>query len=265
MNESTGSGFDAASKMTLNSAMSGNLFLDETSKFKSDAIDKSLEGISLSSDDVPCLCLDCMGEEPRGRWYHASINLTVAVIGTGVLALPQAFAQLNFIESVPGLVGSVVLVAAFVMNWYASLLLSSVHYATKEPTAIHPEGRRFKTFLEVSEYTLGKKWTAWLFTPMQFINLFSTGIAYMIAAGQNSQGVYVTYSGDNNTRTMYWTTGAATFQLVLCLFPSLESFKIFSSLGAWLSITYRYGNGDVLWTDICLLLAFWGRGGQHAM
>lgn len=257
MNASTMSGEFDASKMTLHSAQSGNLFLDDSKpSAKSSDLDKSIEGMSLSSDEQECLCLDCMGEEPRGRWYSASINLTVAVIGTGVLALPQAFAQLNFIESVPGLVGCVCLVAAFVMNWYASLLLSSVHYATKEPTLAHPEGRRLKTFLEVSEYTLGKKWTGWLFTPMQFINLFSTGIAYMIAAGQNSQGIYVTYSGDNNTRTMYWTTGAATFQLVLCLFPSLESFKIFSSLGAYLSITYRYGNsGDLCCRWICQAVA----------
>jgi hypothetical protein len=34
-----------------------------------------------------CLCLECMGEKPKGRWYHAAINLVVAVIGTGVLGL----------------------------------------------------------------------------------------------------------------------------------------------------------------------------------
>lgn len=85
---------------------------------------------------------------------------------TGVLGLPQAFAQLNLTPSVPGLIGSFALAAAFAMNWYASQLMSSVHFE-KEQTKLHPQGRRIKTYLEMSEYTIGKRWTKWLVTPLQ--------------------------------------------------------------------------------------------------
>lgn len=150
--------------------------------------------------------------------------------------LQQAFAQLNFTESAPGLVGCVALAAAFVLNWYVSRLLAYVHYT--EPTPQHPEGRRMKTFLEVSEHVLGKKWTN-ILTPFQVINLYSTSIAYLIAAGQNSQGVYQTYTNDTSTKLLVFTSAATVVQLILSLFPSLESFKFCSALGATLSIVYR--------------------------
>lgn len=65
----------------------------------------------------------------------------------------------------------------------------------------------------------------------------------MIATGQNLLGVYDSYApGGPVDKTWYWISFAALAQFVLALFPSLESFKFVSILGAVMSMFYRYGS-----------------------
>lgn len=48
---------------------------------------KSLSFSGSDGSDRPCLCLECRGEPPRGTWWEGAVNLTVCVIGTGVLGM----------------------------------------------------------------------------------------------------------------------------------------------------------------------------------
>lgn len=63
----------------------------------------------------------------------------------------------------------------------------------------------------------------------------------MIASGQNLQAVYLSYGSNQSIRMLWFTTGAMVVQLALTFFPSLESFKWMSGLGATMSVIYRYG------------------------
>ncbi|KNC78748.1 hypothetical protein SARC_08829 [Sphaeroforma arctica JP610] len=174
--------------------------------------------------------------EGQASWYHASLHLTTASIGTGILGLSKAFGYLNLITNAPGLVGCLFLSAAFVINWYTSWCLSKIHILA--PSKEYPKGRRLKTFLEVGSYAWGNKVANFILTPLQLLNCVGTGIAYLIVAGNNIQSLYRLYGGSEDTKLMFFTIAAILCQLVLCLFPSLESFQGMSFVGAMMSMVY---------------------------
>ncbi|XP_071713280.1 amino acid permease 4-like [Rutidosis leptorrhynchoides] len=125
----------------------------------------------LSSEQVPSTFFDDDGRPKRtGSLWSASAHIITAVIGSGVLALAWATAQLGWIA------GPTVLFMFSFITYYCSCLLASC-YRTGDPIT----GKRNYTYMEAVKSNLGGfKFKICGF--IQYFNLTGTTIGYTIAA-----------------------------------------------------------------------------------
>lgn len=128
----------------------------------------------VSMDVVPQNASKCFDDDGRikrtGTLWTASAHITTAVIGSGVLSLAWAIAQLGWIAG-----PAVMLLFSFV-SYYTSSLLTEC-YRTGDPVS----GKRNYTYMEAVRSILGgfKEKACGL---IQYMNLFGIAIGYTIAA-----------------------------------------------------------------------------------
>lgn len=169
--------------------------------------------------------------QPHGRWFHVGFHLTTVIVGTGVLGLPGAMAQLTWVP------GMIVLSLAYVASYYTACLLGRMHLTKNDKES--QGGRRLVTYYSVAEYTLGARNAMWFVTPFQYLVLVGTCIAYLIAASSNIQDIYTSHCKDcTSVRQMVWTSAVTVVELAFSFFPSLESIAGISILAAIASISY---------------------------
>ncbi|KAK9069494.1 hypothetical protein SSX86_011398 [Deinandra increscens subsp. villosa] len=115
--------------------------------------------------------LDDDGREKRtGTWITASAHIITAVIGSGVLSLAWAIAQLGWIA------GPSVLMAFSFITYFTSTLLADAYRA---PDPVH--GKRNYTYMDVVRASLGGK-KVQLCGIAQYVNLVGVTIGYTITA-----------------------------------------------------------------------------------
>lgn len=174
---------------------------------------------ALSAEDLP------KGPTPNAKWYHASFHVVCAIIGTGVLGLPRAFAQLTW---GPGIA---LLLMAFCLTYIMGYLVTIL--------SVTEDGRRLSSYQSMCISIIGKKKTTWFVLPFLYAGVVGVNISYLIAAGENINSIYTENCvGCTNVRQMVWTSCIAGIQLLLALFPSLDDLKFMSLLGAVMSIGY---------------------------
>ncbi|KAI3836324.1 hypothetical protein MKW92_025347 [Papaver armeniacum] len=122
-----------------------------------------LQGGSKSFDDDGRL-------KRTGTVWTATAHIITAVIGSGVLSLAWAIAQLGWIGG-----PAVMLVFAFVI-YYTSCLLADCYRTGDQVT-----GKRNYTYMDAVSTNLGGSKVK-LCGLIQYINLFGVGIGYTIAA-----------------------------------------------------------------------------------
>lgn len=84
--------------------------------------------------------------EIEGTWVTASAHIITAVIGSGVLSLAWAIAQMGWVA------GPAVLLAFSFITYFTSTLLADCY---RSPDPVH--GKRNYTYSEVVRAVLGKK------------------------------------------------------------------------------------------------------------
>jgi hypothetical protein len=63
--------------------------------------------------------------------------------------------------------------------------------------------------------------------------------AYLIVGGQNASSLYQQHCETcPGLRQLVWTSAMAVIELVLCLFPNLDHFRLVSLMGAAMSVGY---------------------------
>ncbi|WOG84599.1 hypothetical protein DCAR_0103783 [Daucus carota subsp. sativus] len=132
----------------------------------------SLEiSMSLSPAQGDSKCFDDDGRLKRtGTFWTASAHMITAVLGSGVLSLAWASAQLGWVT------GPIVLLLFALVTYYTSCLLASC-YRSGDPVT----GRRNYTYMDAVETYLGD-FKVKICGAIQYLNLFGVAIGYTIAA-----------------------------------------------------------------------------------
>ncbi|CAL0305495.1 unnamed protein product [Lupinus luteus] len=168
-----------------------------------------------------------------GTVWTASAHIITAVIGSGVLSLAWAIAQLGWIA------GPAVMILFSLVTYYTSTLLSAC-YRTGDPVS----GKRNYTYMEAIRSNLGG-FKVKLCGAVQYVNLFGVAIGYTIASSISMMAIKRSNcfykSGGKNPCKMNGNIYMISFgivEIILSQIPDFDQLWWLSILAAVMSFTY---------------------------
>ncbi|KAK8455618.1 hypothetical protein SEVIR_4G150601v4 [Setaria viridis] len=161
--------------------------------------------------------VDDDGKEKRtGTVWTAAAHIITAVIGSGVLSLAWAMAQLGWVA------GPVILLLFAAITYYTCCLLSDC-YRVGDPAT----GKRNYTYTEAVESYLGG-WYVFFCGVCQYANMFGTGIGYTITAAASAAAILKSncfhWHGHDADCTQNTSAYIVTFGVVQVIFSQLPNF-----------------------------------------
>eukprot|EP00887_Chlorella_sp_A99_P005447 scaffold1.g5447.t1 len=171
-----------------------------------------------------------------GTTFSATTHIVTAVIGAGVLALPQSLGNLGWVA------GPLLIIVFYVISVWSSRCLSSLY---------EHNGEQHGRYADMVEHMLGPKWRL-VCGVIQNTYLFMTAVAYTITAAVSMQAIANLACGNSpesnsnsqqDTDRCFNESWAMTLifggvQLFLSQTPSLEEARITSLLAAAASVGY---------------------------
>ncbi|KAJ0525827.1 putative amino acid transporter, transmembrane domain-containing protein [Helianthus annuus] len=178
--------------------------------------------------------LDDDGRDKRtGTWLTASAHIITAVIGSGVLSLAWAIAQLGWVA------GPAVLMTFSFITYFTSTLLADAYRA---PDPVH--GKRNYTYMDVVRASLGGK-KVQLCGIAQYVNLVGVTIGYTITASISIVAVkrsncfhYNGHDAHCQPSNYPYMAVFAVIQIVLSQIPNFHKLSWLSILAAVMSFAY---------------------------
>ncbi|XP_057840738.1 amino acid permease 3-like, partial [Cryptomeria japonica] len=168
-----------------------------------------------------------------GTLWTASAHIITAVIGSGVLSLSWATAQLGWV------IGPLVLIAFSLVTFYTSTLLTDC-YRSPDPV----KGKRNHTYMDAVKANLGST-QIWLCGLTQYANLYGTSIGYTITAAISMTAIKQQHCFHENGREAPCNSNNNPFmilfgilQLFLCQVPDFDKLWWLSIVAAVMSFTY---------------------------
>ncbi|XP_014501617.1 amino acid permease 6 [Vigna radiata var. radiata] len=168
-----------------------------------------------------------------GTWVTASAHIITAVIGSGVLSLAWAIAQMGWVA------GPAVLFAFSFITYFTSTLLADCY---RSPDPVH--GKRNYTYSEVVKANLGGR-KFQLCGLAQYINLVGVTIGYTITASismvavKRSNCFHKHGHGDKcNINNYPFMIVFACIQIVLSQIPNFHKLSWLSIVAAVMSFAY---------------------------
>ncbi|KAF8405408.1 hypothetical protein HHK36_010313 [Tetracentron sinense] len=179
-------------------------------------------------------CFDDDGRLKRtGTVWTATSHIITAVIGSGVLSLAWAIAQLGWVA------GPTVMILFAIVNLYSSNLLSQC-YRSGDPVT----GKRNYTYMDAVKANLGGR-RVQLCGWIQYLNLFGVAIGYTIAASVSMMAIKRSNcfhkSGGKDPCHMSSNGYMITFGIIEVLFSQIPDFDQvwwLSIVAAIMSFTY---------------------------
>ncbi|KAL6964156.1 Amino acid permease 6 [Sarracenia purpurea var. burkii] len=161
----------------------------------------------------------------------ASAHIITAVIGSGVLSLPWAMAQLGWIA------GAIALVIFSFITWFTSVLLADCY---RDPTT----GKRNHTYMEAVKANLGGI-KILLCGVAQYGNLIGASIGYTITTAISMAAIKRSncfhkhgHAADCHTSNNLFMTIFGLIQMILSQIPNFHKLSILSFIAALMSFTY---------------------------
>ncbi|MED6207662.1 Amino acid permease 6 [Stylosanthes scabra] len=168
-----------------------------------------------------------------GTWLTASAHIITAVIGSGVLSLAWAIAQMGWVA------GPAVLFAFSFITYFTSTLLADCY---RSPDPVH--GKRNHTYSEVVKAVLGGK-KFQLCGLAQYINLVGVTIGYTITASISMVAVKRSncFHKHGHEAKCYISNNPfmiafACIQIVLSQIPNFHKLSFLSIVAAVMSFAY---------------------------
>ncbi|CAL9059872.1 unnamed protein product [Musa banksii] len=180
--------------------------------------------------------LDDDGRPRRtGTVWTASSHIVTAVIGSGVLSLAWAMAQLGWIA------GPLALALFALITVYTSSLLADC-YRTEDPIS----GMRNVTYMRAVKSNLGGN-KIWLCGLCQYVNLFGVSIGYTITAGLSAAAVSKSncfhkkgQEAACSISTNVFMVGYGIIQIFLSQLPNFHKLWWLSIVAAVMSFAYSF-------------------------
>ncbi|XP_020206940.1 amino acid permease 3 [Cajanus cajan] len=193
----------------------------------------------VSTDTLPQVGSKCFDDDGRlkrtGTVWTASAHIITAVIGSGVLSLAWAIAQLGWVA------GPAVMILFSIVTYYTSRLLAACYRTGDELT-----GKRNYTYTHAVRSYLGGsmvKICGWV----QYVNLFGVAVGYTIAASISMMAVKRSNcyhsSGGKNPCKMNSNIYMISFGIVEIIFSQIPDFHELwwlSIVAAVMSFTYSF-------------------------
>ncbi|KAL5554944.1 hypothetical protein UlMin_037180 [Ulmus minor] len=168
-----------------------------------------------------------------GSVWTASAHIITAVIGSGVLSLAWAVAQLGWIA------GPAVMLMFALVSYFMSALLADC-YRSDDPLS----GKRNYTYMDVVRSNLGGKKVK-ICGLIQYLNLFGIGIGYTIATSISMMAIHRSDCFHKNGRKNSCRTSSNPYmimfgiiEIVLSQIPGLDQVWWLSIVAAVMSFTY---------------------------
>ncbi|KAI9097773.1 hypothetical protein K1719_025544 [Acacia pycnantha] len=179
-------------------------------------------------------CFDDDGRLKRtGTVWTASAHIITAVIGSGVLSLAWAIAQLGWIA------GPAVMILFSLVTYYTSSLLAAC-YRSGDPLT----GKRNYTYMDAVRSNLGG-FKVKICGLIQYVNLFGVAIGYTIAASismmavQKSNCIHKTGSKDEcKMNGDMYIIAFGIVEIIFSQIPDFDQLWWLSILAAVMSFTY---------------------------
>lgn len=195
---------------------------------------KASESEAINPQSNYSKCFDDDGRLKRtGTFWTATSHIITAVIGSGVLSLAWAVAQLGWVT------GPIVMLLFAIVNLYTSNLLA-LCYRTGDPVT----GQRNYTYMDAVKANLGGK-RVMLCGLIQYLNLFGVAIGYTIAASVSMMAIKRSNcfhkSGGKDPCHMSSNGYMITFGISEIIFSQIQDFSHMwwlSIVAAIMSFTY---------------------------
>ncbi|KAK8956206.1 Amino acid permease 1 [Platanthera guangdongensis] len=159
-----------------------------------------------------------------GTLWTASAHIITAVIGSGVLSLAWAMAQLGWI------IGSISLILFSLITFYTSKLLADC-YRNSDPVS----GKRNSTYMSAVKSNLGKT-QIWMCGVCQYAILCGTAVGYTITASISAASIHKSNcfhkKGHEADCSISYSIFMIAFGLIEVFFSQLPDFHNLS----WLSV-----------------------------
>ncbi|XP_010414737.1 PREDICTED: amino acid permease 1 [Camelina sativa] len=190
-------------------------------------------GVAYNISD-PTKNVDEDGREKRtGTWLTASAHIITAVIGSGVLSLAWAIAQLGWIAGI-----SILLIFSFI-TYFTSTMLADCYRAPDPVT-----GKRNYTYMEVVQAYLGGR-KVQLCGVAQYGNLIGITVGYTITASISlvAVGKANCYhdkgkQADCSVSNYPYMAVFGIIQVILSQIPNFHKLSFLSIMAAVMSFTY---------------------------
>ncbi|XP_073122085.1 amino acid permease 3 [Henckelia pumila] len=190
--------------------------------------------INVATDQVGFKCYDDDGRLKRtGTLWTASAHIITAVIGSGVLSLAWATAQLGWIA------GPTVLFLFSFVTYYTSSLLATC-YRTGDPD----NGKRNYTYMDAVRANLGG-FQVKVCGAIQYLNLFGVAIGYTIASSISMMAIQKSNcfhsKGDDSPCRISSNPYMIAFGVIEIIFsqiPDFDQIWWLSIVAAIMSFTY---------------------------
>ncbi|KAJ7211024.1 hypothetical protein O6H91_09G098700 [Diphasiastrum complanatum] len=176
-------------------------------------------GISMNAGAVFVL-------ESKGTWLHAAYHLTTSVAGPGIISLPFAFATLGWGP------GAVALIVGAAVTFYGYNLLSRVLEESES------RGRRHLRYRELAADILGRHWSTFFITPLQFSVCLGATVFSALLCGQSLKGMYSAVNPTGGLKLYHFIIFVSIVIMIFSQMPSFHSLRYFTFISSLLALIY---------------------------
>lgn len=161
----------------------------------------------------------------NGKWYYSTFHNVTAMVGAGVLSLPNAMANLGWGP------GVIVLVLSWVITLYTLWQMVQMHEMVP--------GKRFNRYHELGQEAFGEKLGLWVVVPQQLMVEVGVDIVYMVTGGKSLQNFHnLVCSGCKRFGLSVWIVIFASPHFLLSQLPNFNAIAGLSLAAAIMSLSY---------------------------